>query len=208
LEFKNVFVVGLEEELFPSSMALSEVKGVEEERRLFYVALTRAEDFCMLTYARSRFRNGQTESSNPSRFLKEIGEEFLDVQDGMLSRSFSLGNERRESSFSGLRASEPRRSSFSEERNKRESPFQKAQTVQPTLPRSNFVKAENARPKAGSNDGADDVKPGDVIAHERFGMGTIVDVSGDANSRKATVEFENAGTKQLLLKFAKYKKVK
>jgi DNA helicase II / ATP-dependent DNA helicase PcrA len=208
LEFKNVFVVGLEEELFPSSMALSEVKGVEEERRLFYVALTRAEDFCMLTYARSRFRNGQTESSNPSRFLKEIGEEFLDVQDGMLSRSFSLGNERRESSFAGLRASEPRWSSFSEERNKRESPFQKPQTVQPVLPRSNFVKAENARPKAGSNDGADDVKPGDVIAHERFGMGTIVEVSGDANSRKATVEFENAGTKQLLLKFAKYKKVK
>ncbi|OJU53054.1 MAG: ATP-dependent DNA helicase [Bacteroidales bacterium 45-6] len=208
LEFKNVFVVGLEEELFPSSMALSEVKGVEEERRLFYVALTRAEEFCMLSYARSRFRNGQTESSNPSRFLKEIGEEYLDIQDSMLSRSLSWGNERREPSFSGGSSSSGRWSSPSEERSKRESPFQKQQATQPTLPRPNFVKAENARPKAGNDYAGDDVKPGDVIAHERFGMGTIKEVSGDANSRKATVEFENAGVKQLLLKFAKYKKVR
>jgi DNA helicase-2/ATP-dependent DNA helicase PcrA len=208
LEFKNVFVVGLEEELFPSSMALSEIKGVEEERRLFYVALTRAEEFCMLSYARSRFRNGRTESSNPSRFLKEISEEYLDIRDTMLGKSFSFGNERRESTSSEFRSSESKWTPFSDENRKPESSFQKAEIFQPTSSRSNFVKVTNARPKAGNGDSGDDVKPGDVIAHERFGMGTIMEVSGDANSRKATVEFENAGTKQLLLKFAKYKKIK
>ncbi len=204
LEFRNVFVVGLEEELFPSSMALSEPRGVEEERRLFYVALTRAEEFCMLTYARSRFRNGQTEMSNPSRFLKEINQEYLDVQDGMLSKALSFGNNRESTSFGSY--SEPNRSNFFESQPKKDSIFEKPNQVV-SKPRSNFVKAEYAQPKTGTSTLNDDLKAGEVILHDRFGVGTVKEVSGDASSRKATVEFENAGTKQLLLKFAKYKKM-
>jgi DNA helicase-2/ATP-dependent DNA helicase PcrA len=202
LEFRNVFVVGLEEELFPSSMALSELKGVEEERRLFYVALTRAEEFCMLTYARTRFRNGKTDSCSPSRFLKEIEKEYLDIQDGLLSQSFALG--RAESRSYSDPFSESKHSSPSSSV-RQSSPFKQI-SPEPIPP--NFVKAEYAKPKNPDQALGDDVSPGDVIAHDRFGMGTIIEVTGDANSRKATVEFENAGTKQLLLKFAKYKKVK
>lgn len=207
LEFKNVFVVGLEEELFPSSMSLSELKGVEEERRLFYVALTRAEKFCMLSYARTRFRNGQTESSNPSRFLKEINQEYLDIQDGMLSKAFALGAEKSSSETNSF----PSRSAFSQRSTATRDPFptrsRQSSIPSPLSPKSNFVKAEFAQPKHAATSSADDVKAGDVIAHDRFGIGKVVDVTGDANSRKATVEFENAGTKQLLLKFAKYKKI-
>ena len=79
LELKNVFVVGLEEELFPSSMSKDNPRAVEEERRLFYVAITRAEENCVLTYAKSRFRNGQSAMCSPSRFLKDIDVRFLDV---------------------------------------------------------------------------------------------------------------------------------
>lgn len=199
LEFKNVFVVGLEEDLFPSSMALSEIKGVEEERRLFYVALTRAADFCMLSYARSRFRNGKTDSCVPSRFLKEIDPEYMDIQDGALSKAFSLNeNNRSQDTFFSKFNSEPRLSSFPKLQSQ-------SQPQSYSQPRSNFVKASYAQPKTGANSPEGEVKPGDTIMHDRFGIGKIMEVSGDANSRKATVEFENAGTKQLLLKFAKYK---
>ncbi|MFT4072005.1 MAG: 3'-5' exonuclease [Dysgonamonadaceae bacterium] len=211
LEFRNVFVVGLEEELFPSSMALSEVKGVEEERRLFYVALTRAEEYCMLTYARSRFRNGQTDSCNPSRFLKEIKPEYLDIQDRMLSKAFSLGGAPSRSSESPFSENESSTSRFGSSSPfggmKKEQPYAQPQPKSGVPPRGNFVKAEQVRPKVGISSQKDEVKPGDVIAHDRFGLGTIVDVTGDASSRKATVNFENAGTKQLLLKFAKFRKV-
>ena len=79
LEFGHVFVVGMEEDLFPSSMARSEMRGLEEERRLFYVALTRARESCTITYARSRFRNGQTNPARESRFLKDIDTAYLNM---------------------------------------------------------------------------------------------------------------------------------
>lgn len=186
LEYKHVFVVGMEEELFPSSMALSEYKGVEEERRLFYVALTRAEVSCTLSYARSRFRNGQMQMGQPSRFLKEIDPDCLDIRDTMLSRTFSASREEI-----------PPRSGTTKEvvippRTNREPRWVQAHAAIPTaMPDSTFL----------------DLQAGDRILHDRFGEGIVRELSGDVASRKATVEFQNVGTKQLLLKFAKFKKL-
>lgn len=203
LEFKNVFVVGLEEDLFPSSMAKYEAKGLEEERRLFYVAITRAEEFCMLTYARSRFRNGQTNACNPSRFLKDIDEEFLKANAGVLDggmggfSQYSQGGfwdtvrKNREEREAGNNNIFESRQSFSDEKPR-------------TRPASNFVSAKNAQPKNLIDSDVSGIRIGSIIKHERFGIGKVVSIEGDIASRKATVEFENSGTKQLLLKFARF----
>lgn len=203
LEFKNVFVVGLEEDLFPSAMAKNEFKGLEEERRLFYVAITRAEKFCMLSYARSRFRNGQINACNPSRFLKDIDRTYLKVNDGVLDGSFSSSfNYNRQSSYleSWDTADKP---SYSQ---KREVPISDKPSPRPTTtiqPQSKFVNVKHAQPKNGASYNGD-LQAGNIIKHERFGIGKVVAVDGNAENRKATVEFENSGTKQLLLKFARF----
>ena len=203
LEFKNVFIVGLEEDLFPSQMAKNEMNGLEEERRLFYVALTRAEEFCMLSYAQSRFRNGQMNFCNPSRFLKDIDSVFLKMPGG-IGKGFS------ENTDLNKRYSEP--TSFSNSLNtkntKREnfsSGFEKETDKIPNARTSaNFVNAKIAKPKFSANKETDNVSIGNIIKHDRFGVGKVVDITGDVESRKATVEFENSGTKQLLLKFARF----
>lgn len=201
LEFNNVFVVGLEEDLFPSAMAKDEFRGLEEERRLFYVAITRAKEFCMITYAKSRFRNGQINACNPSRFLRDIDTNYLNVNAGVLgSGGFGVLN-RPESytkelyDYTGSSASFP---------NRQRQPVSRPESQQGSIPRSNFVNAKTATPKplAGGNTG--EVQVGATIKHERFGIGKVTAVTGDPDSRKATVEFENSGVKQLLLKFARF----
>lgn len=205
LEFKNVFIVGLEEDLFPSSMAKSEPRGLEEERRLFYVAITRAEQFCMLTYARSRFRNGQTNSCNPSRFLKDIDREYLRANAGVLDggshTQYSQGG------FWDTVKKNREENEELEEVKRRELPMSGRKEVsqgKTSSIRSNFVNAKIAQPKSPVSSDVYGVQVGAMIKHERFGIGKVVDLDGDASSRKATVEFENAGTKQLLLKFARF----
>ncbi|MDL2215254.1 UvrD-helicase domain-containing protein [Dysgonomonas sp. OttesenSCG-928-M03] len=203
LEFRNVFVVGLEEDLFPSAMAKSESRGLEEERRLFYVAITRAEEFCMLSYAKSRFRNGQTNPCNPSRFLKDIDREFLKANAGVLDGTaggfgqYSQGGfwdtvrrnrEERETSKSGIFESS------ADTTNNRQVPSSG----------SKFVRVKDAQSKALPDNNVSEVRIGAIIKHERFGIGKVISVDGDVSSRKATVEFENSGTKQLLLKFARF----
>lgn len=205
LEFKNVFIVGLEEDLFPSSMTKSEPRGLEEERRLFYVAITRAEQFCMLTYARSRFRNGQTNSCNPSRFLKDIDREYLRANAGVLDggshTQYSQGG------FWDTVKKNREENEELEEVKRRELPMSGKKEVsqgKTSSIRSNFVNAKIAQPKSPVSSDVYGVQVGAMIKHERFGIGKVVDLDGDASSRKATVEFENAGTKQLLLKFARF----
>lgn len=193
LEFKNVFIVGLEEDLFPSAMAKNEIRGLEEERRLFYVALTRAENFCMLSYAKSRFRNGQVNACNPSRFLKDIDTSFLNLSGGQFFSSSSTYTQP---------TSELARSNASQFSSR---PVEKIRTE---LPKSNFVNVKIAKPKLSASGSSDSVVVGNRIKHERFGVGVVLDVTGDVDSRKATVEFENAGTKQLLLKFARFEVLK
>jgi DNA helicase-2/ATP-dependent DNA helicase PcrA len=201
LEFNNVFVVGLEEDLFPSAMAKEEFRGLEEERRLFYVAITRAKEFCMITYAKSRFRNGQINACNPSRFLRDIDTNFLNVNAGVLgSGGFGVLN-RPESytkelyDYTGSSASFP---------NRQRQPVSRPESQQGSIPRSNFVNAKTATPKPLARGNTGEVQVGATIKHERFGIGKVTAVTGDPDSRKATVEFENSGVKQLLLKFARF----
>lgn len=199
LEFKNVFVVGMEEDLFPSAMAKNEFKGLEEERRLFYVAITRAKEYCMLSYAKSRFRHGQTNPCHPSRFLKDIDTTYLKVVGG------GFGGERSFDTFSRENRFEHRYEKKSEP-----SAVHKVETAsinrQPDAVSrgKQLVNARTAKPKADAGINSGGLRVGSMIKHERFGIGEVTALSGDADSRKATVEFENSGTKQLLLKFARF----
>lgn len=206
LEFKNVFVVGLEEDLFPSAMAKSEPRGLEEERRLFYVAITRAEQFCMLTYAKSRFRNGQTNACNPSRFLKDIDREFLKANAGVLDGGMGGFSQYSQGGFwDTVRKNREERESSSdifsstEKRKEKEYPVT---TGSSSL--ADLSKAASTGRKDKPDSDVSGVHPGVIIKHERFGIGKVLSIEGDTASRKATVEFENSGTKQLLLKFARF----
>ena len=199
LEFKNVFVVGLEENLFPSSLSLNSYKELEEERRLFYVAITRAEEHCYLSFAKSRFKYGKMEFSSPSRFLKDIDMHFLSLpQEDQMARRVDEGASR----FRREQNERPSRSSFNEAPVSRE----KVEIIRPSVPR-NLTKvgaASNAAPSAGSTPPMN-VQAGQVIEHERFGIGDVIKIEGTGENSKATVCFRNAGEKQLLLKFARFK---
>ncbi len=204
LEFKNVFVVGMEEELFPSGMAGDSPKALEEERRLFYVGITRAEDHCFLTYAKSRYRYGKMEFGNPSRFLKDIDVRFLKLpQDAGLSRridenAMSFRRENRENISSGMYG----------KREERVRPRQ--EIIAPTVPRNlKRVTPSMGTASAASHSsavaGGNTVQPGQLIEHERFGLGEVMKVEGEGDNAKATIRFKNTGDKQLLLRFARFK---
>ena len=203
LEFNNVFVVGLEEDLFPSAMAKDEFRGLEEERRLFYVAITRAKEFCMITYAKSRFRNGQINACNPSRFLRDIDTNYLNGNAGVLgSGGFGVLNRPETYTKELFDYSSNTRATHPERPVQREStPLSQPKTE--TFGQPKFVNARIATPKASAGSNAGEVGVGAIIKHERFGIGKVTAVTGDVDSRKATVEFENSGVKQLLLKFAR-----
>jgi len=203
LEFNNVFVVGLEEDLFPSAMAKDEFRGLEEERRLFYVAITRAKEFCMITYAKSRFRNGQINACNPSRFLRDIDTDYLNVNAGVLgSGGFGVLNRPETYTKELFDYSSNTRTTHAERSVQREStPL--SQPKNESFGQPKFVNARTATPKVSAGSNAGEVGVGAIIKHERFGIGKVTAVTGDVDSRKATVEFENSGVKQLLLKFAR-----
>ena len=188
LEFKNVFVVGLEEDLFPSELSKHEFKGMEEERRLFYVALTRAQENVILTYAKNRFRNGQSLMCTPSRFIKDIDKEYLRLPK---EASFEVRENRtgffREELSSKLgsgKREESQRTSFS--------------------PPGKLYKIERDSTESVTHKSIGDLHLGGTIRHERFGTGKVTELSGEKENAKATVEFESFGKKQLLLKFAKF----
>lgn len=209
LEFRNVFVVGMEENLFPSGMAGDSPRAMEEERRLFYVAITRAEEHCFLSFAKTRFRYGKMEFGSPSRFLRDIDTRFLQLpQEAALGRSIDegAGRFRRE-----MEEGYSRRSSFerfsarpSADRPERERP--KAQIIAPTVPRNlKKVSGTMLSPSSASGAGVAGVQPGQTIEHERFGLGEVIRVEGTGDNAKATIHFRNAGDKQLLLRFARFK---
>ena len=187
LEFKNVFIVGLEENLFPSGQCVNSYRALEEERRLFYVAITRAEENCFLSYAKSRFRYGKTEFGFPSRFLKDIdGCYFKQGEDMPFARERVVPNAK-SASFGTQKANNATRSLF---------------MTPPSARRLAKVPVQSQEEKPS---GPSPVKEGQRIEHERFGMGEIVKVEGSGDNLKATVHFRNAGEKQLLLKFARFK---
>lgn len=193
LEFRNVFVVGLEENLFPSPMAGDSPRALEEERRLFYVAITRAEDHCFLSYAKSRFKYGRQEFSNPSRFLKDIDVRYLKMNGGQSVFC------REEPDF--------RRDEGGALWNRELVPERSRPSVQPAASRKLHrlpTAAPSSAPSVAGNAGTGGLQVGALIQHERFGIGEVTKLEGSGDNTKATVAFRNAGTKQLLLKFARF----
>ena len=200
LEFPTVFVVGLEENIFPSPMCTNSMRELEEERRLLYVAITRAEKHCILTCAQNRFRYGRMEYDTPSRFIRDIDPELLEVHGEAGSA------ESRKPYNNWMQNPRPVATQFKADPMPRAvAPRQQEKPVDPFGP--NFKRVYNAvapRPMA-SAPSASDLHEGARIEHQRFGVGTVVRIEGTGENTKATVEFRNAGTKQLLLKFAKFK---
>ena len=190
LEFRNVFVVGMEENLFPGSMAGDSPRAMEEERRLFYVAITRAEEHCYLSYARTRFRYGKMEFGTPSRFLRDIDTCFLD-----LPHEAGIGHKVDEGA-ARFRKEEVRQQIRP-----------RAQVIAPTLPR-NLKKVANSSTENQSAQSMQtslgELRVGQNIQHERFGMGEVTKLEGSGDNAKATIRFRHAGEKQLLLRFARF----
>ncbi len=193
LEFSNVFIVGVEEELFPSAMSCSTISEIEEERRLLYVAITRAKSFCMLSYASSRFRNGQTKTCSPSRFIRDIDPQYLSLNSGTtLSRHEQTFNpvEKYRSSFHSATPAAPRRT------------FQKT-----SQSRQQIVNIPSS-PETGAGNyplhSISELHTGMLIEHARFGSGTITGIDNTSADPRIVVEFDNVGNKTLLLKFARF----
>ena len=268
LEFPTVFVVGLEENIFPSPLSAASLRELEEERRLLYVAITRAEKHCILTNAKNRWRYGKMEFDNPSRFIDEIDGKLIDSQDEAGGNLFGFRAESRLGSRSGsradsmsdqpewARAQRPRRPWEDAEQPRYSSRYQNSKPVasqfvadpkpslfddepetlrtsgRPSLSEGNFksVRALNAAKRymethsshpasrgtgfstasvssstassAGSSSCG--LQEGMKIEHQRFGRGTVLKIEGTGENTKATVEFVHSGTKQLLLKYAKF----
>ncbi len=205
LEFKHVFLAGLEEELFPSKFSVSNNSELEEERRLFYVAITRAETSLTISYARTRYRWGQLSDCQPSRFIKDISDDYIDYQNQNLSGSpFSKETQ---SKYGNREVS----SGLNFGANKAKfSGFRKEKTTEPTKPlvpnKSKFKKVEKTTINSTAsinNQKQSNIKVGAFVFHDRFGKGQVIAIEGVFPNSKATIEFENAGKKQLLLKFAK-----
>lgn len=211
LEFATVFIVGLEENIFPSPLAAMSVRELEEERRLLYVAITRAEKHCILTNAKNRFRYGKMEFDNPSRFIDEIDSSLIEAQDEMGGSYFGGGSSYDRSASYGERSSygggygkrmpwdQKRRISDRDE----DVPEWKRVTSQfRPDPKPASDTSSSSSSSAGSSFGA--LKEGCKIEHQRFGVGIVRKIEGQGENAKATVEFQNSGVKQLLLKYAKY----
>ena len=243
LEFATVFVVGLEENIFPSPLAAISVRELEEERRLLYVAITRAEKHCILTNAKNRFRYGKMEFDNPSRFIDEIDASLIEGGDEAPESSFGGGYggrmpwDRDRSGYgrdyqnakpvASQFIADPKPSYTSSSRiGVSRGVTSRSEESRPTLTRRpegfKSVRAVNAVQRimgdtatsssvasAGSSASnassvAGSLSEGCRIEHQRFGIGTVLKIEGTGENTKATVEFQNAGTKQLLLKFAKF----
>ncbi|MCD8288904.1 MAG: UvrD-helicase domain-containing protein [Prevotella sp.] len=184
LEFPTVFVVGLDENIFPSSRAMLSSREMEEERRLLYVAITRAARHCILTCAKTRWRYGKTEYFAPSRFLKDIDARLVSGEEGE-EKGEGKGEERGARLF--------------------ERPFERLQNSRPVATQFRAdPKFKLVRRPAAVEAYSGDLREGQKIDHERFGRGVITALEGSGDSAKATVEFEHAGRKQLMLKFAKF----
>ncbi len=191
LEFKNVYVAGLEEKLFPSEMSAFSPTELEEERRLFYVAMTRAEKNLYLTYAGRRYKWGQLHDCTPSRFIKDIKPEFVEFYD-------AYGND-------GKRSKTQTNLFGKTNTGKSKTGYTKNNEKQtPSVPKTGYnrklKKIENASVSAPAN--INDIVPGVKVTHSRFGTGTVLKTEGEFPNTKALIEFKT-GIKNLLLKFAK-----
>lgn len=179
LEYDTVFVTGLEDNLFPNQNARLYPKEMEEERRLFYVAVTRAKSRCYLTYAKSRYKYGRPEFCNSSPFIDEISSEFISTDREIFPKKNSQS----------MMIPENR----------------KVTLVEPLLPKFQRLSPTSKIISKVSESSVFNIKVGSYIVHDRFGRGVVHEISGEGMNAKAKVEFENVGEKNLLLKFAKFK---
>ncbi len=199
LEFPYVYIVGLEENLFPGIQSLSTREDLEEERRLFYVALTRAETKLVLSYAESRYRWGNLTLSEPSRFIEEIDQSLIEKTRKASFRGTSSFNE-------GINFSNPFSKNFQEKRDYQkktssaDSPYINKGTNDTTPTNINTPKNNDSDFVAAS---PEDIEEGMRVLHQKFGQGTVMKVEGIGPNKKATVLFDECGSKQLMLKFAK-----
>ena len=194
LEFPIVYVVGMEENIFPSQMSSGSLRELEEERRLLYVAITRAQRRCILTSARSRFRYGSEQYNAPSRFLKDINPAYVDHANG----SSDTYRPHRPSSTL-FQNSRPVATQFKADPKPKITSQPKTSTLgsKQRLPEQEPQNLKTSEP----------LTVGDRVEHSRFGQGIVKNIEGAGDNTKATVEFQYAGTKQLLLKFAKLKRL-
>ena len=177
LEFPFVYIVGLEENLFPSAMNLNSRTDLEEERRLFYVALTRAEKKIYLSYVLSRYRWGKPVDSEKSRFIDEINDEFIENNIIQNSTTRDFSNDVQYNKI-GLRYKKPEK-----------------------RPPSNFIKIKSSSIKSNLFDSK--LVVGNIVMHERFGKGRVISIEGSGGDKKAEIKFEKNGIKKLLLRFSK-----
>ncbi len=197
LEFPYVYIVGLEEDLFPSGMSMNTRSELEEERRLFYVALTRAEKQAYLTYTQSRYRWGKLVDAEPSRFIEEVDEQYVnymipqdDYKYKPLIDTDIFGDEVDKSK---LRQTKPKKGTPPPAHKPSESQLRKLRKLKPASP----------EPEKATN--AIKLEAGNVVEHMRFGKGKVLAIDGVGQDKKAEIDFENGGIKKLLLRFAKLK---
>ena len=190
LEFKHIFIVGVEEDLFPSAMSQSSMDEVEEERRLLYVAITRAKETCTITYAGSRFRNGQTVLTSPSRFLRDINPKFLNLKNSSVigKNEYSdvnpISNYKKNNSNYIPKGNSDRFSIIGNG----------------NLKKVKNLGSSNIKPQHTP----EELKPGDKISHSKFGIGIIDSIDSVSGEPSITVNFRELGIKRLLLRFAKF----
>lgn len=200
LEYKNVIIVGVEEDLFPSGMSKDSLAAIEEERRLLYVAITRAESNCVITYAKSRFRNGSTQYCHPSRFIRDIDTQYLSL--GATS-GYKSKLENRDDDY---RTYSPRSYDSSRSGYTPRSTFQPKPSFTPATPSATATPPPAA---AASGDfslhSLSEISQGCNILHNKFGQGTIAKIDTSGSDPKIIVEFDVMGQRTLLLKFAKFK---
>jgi len=197
LEFDYVYIAGLEEELFPSRLSSSDIKELEEERRLLYVAITRARTQACLSYTQSRYRWGKPVNCTPSRFIREIDEAYVQFTD---NDNFEPENRYNNNQQAFYR----KKASSSTERIKPSVISKKLKKIDSSLKSKSATVQRN---KSSANDSLiyNEIKTGDTVEHQRFGIGVVFSIEGVHPNIKALVDFKNSGRKQLLLKFARLK---
>jgi DNA helicase-2/ATP-dependent DNA helicase PcrA len=201
LEFPYVYIVGLEENLFPSAMSMNTRSEIEEERRLFYVALTRAEKQVYLCYAQSRYRWGKLVDCEPSRFLEEIDEQYLDHV--APKKEPLLNNKFLNKDIFGMPDENKIRFKKPLQRKVEKNPQRNVSKAPPPAASKNLKKLSDAVGNPNLFD--DQMVKGNIVEHVKFGRGEVVLLEGAGNSRKAEIKFESGDTKKLLLQFAKLK---
>ena len=192
LEFKYVFLAGVEEDLFPSRMSILNMRDMEEERRLFYVAITRAEKGVTISHAQTRYKWGTPTSCTPSRFLRDIDTQYLEMTEEKQLFDYAEEDTRSKKLSYKFKAKQPQKT--------------EAVITTPPVSTKKLVKVKDATPKNSSsntNGTTQTIVPGMHVEHDRFGKGKILQVEGNSPNTKATVFFKDHGQKHLLLKFAK-----